>query len=370
MSRRKVVFQVISHFSVGGAQQVAINLSKQLIEDTDFHIITVFKKNIVKGFSDSIKEDLDKNSIIFHESSVNNSKIGILLLPFRLIYLVLKFRPIVVHAHTEIPDISIFFFLKYFSFFMPKMRLIRTIHNTVLWSKWEFIGKMVEKYFSMKGVFTVTISKGVDQSFKKFLNSHNIVLPLMTLIPNGVSEPSKDGKKFDGLVNQKKNILFAGRFERQKGIEKLCDIILTSSEPNFFHIIGDGSMKDYISTKLKDMTNFKIHDPYHDLANILHSFDYLVMPSLHEGLPLLTIESLLAKTPVVANNIPGLNETVPPNYPFLVENNSLEIYNIIFDKKLLPADYECICNLGYEYAREEFSLIAMQKRYNRLFFND
>ncbi len=53
------------------------------------------------------------------------------------------------------------------------------------------------------------------------------------------------------------------------------------------------------------------------------------MPSHFEGLPLTSIEASFSGVPVIAAHAPGLDETLPENWPlkFHLENND-ELYSI------------------------------------------
>lgn len=55
-----------------------------------------------------------------------------------------RYKPAIVHTHTEVPDLSTYMF-NFFGW-LPnwrKIKIVRTIHNTELWTDWKGIGKMV-----------------------------------------------------------------------------------------------------------------------------------------------------------------------------------------------------------------------------------
>ncbi len=54
------------------------------------------------------------------------------------------------------------------------------------------------------------------------------------------------------------------------------------------------------------------------------------MPSLFEGLPLTAIESSLSGTPVIINAAPGLEETLPSDWPLKAERNNVDSFCHIF----------------------------------------
>lgn len=365
---KKIIFHLISHFSVGGAQKVAFNIAKSNHSDIEHHIITVYKDKQHSEYARLLKQELSSNNIRFRDSSFYGSKLSILLFPFWFLSLVNKLKPAIIHSHTEIPDMALYSFMNLFGRLFSGIQYVRTIHNTVLWSGWQKLGQKVEKNFYKKGVINITISNSVDSHFKDFLSTIPLSNQQTKLIFNGL-EVKTGAKKFESLKLGKRNLLFAGRFEPQKGIKALCDIIIAMNKHNavFFHLIGDGSMKQFMEDQLKDCNNYTIYPPYHGLDLVLNSFDYLIMPSLHEGLPLLTIESLFCKTPVIANNIPGLNETLPPNYPYLVERNNLQKYIDLLLASFDEQEYQKIAEEGKQFVSEKFSLAKMQDEYYKIY---
>lgn len=70
-------------------------------------------------------------------------------------------------------------------FFWVNPKYIHTIHNTELWNEWKGIGKMVERFYVK--------------------HQCNIAISLVEQEP------------FPYLVENKVNVLFAGRLEHQKG---------------------------------------------------------------------------------------------------------------------------------------------------------
>ncbi len=84
-----------------------------------------------------------------------------------------------------------------------------------------------------------------------------------------------------------------------------------------------------LSHKINDMI---LYDPIPDVSNMFYAFDYIFMPSHFEGLGLISVEASLAKVPVIASFAPGLDETLPENWPlrFHLKNNE-ELYSI-FEK--------------------------------------
>lgn len=65
-------------------------------------------------------------------------------------------------------------------------------------------------------------------------------------------------------------------------------------------------MKEKVHKALGALTNVSFYDKIFGLNQYIGDFDYLFMPSNHEGLALMPIEASLAHTPTIINNCPGL----------------------------------------------------------------
>ena len=177
----------------------------------------------------------------------------------------------------------------------------------------------------------------------------------------------KGQKRFVQLVPNKKNILFAGRLEEQKGIKTLVEVVnrLKDNQEYFFHIIGNGSQKNELSG-LKG-NNYRLYKKIYDLASYICSFDYMFMPSNFEGLALTAIEACMSKTPVIINSCKGLEEIFPSDWPLKVKNNSIDEYMEIFNNKLPNLNRQNLIDTIFQYASKCFSIEQMQQKYEKIY---
>lgn len=298
-------------------------------------------------------QDFQRSGINYHRSPCRFKKVGIILFPFWFLWLFIKYRPQIIHTHTEIPDFATYLF----HFINPfPVKFIRTIHNNVLWSDWTFIGKRVETFF-INRKSSIAISKSTKESYQILYNQSEI-----PVIVNGVE--SVNQRKFENLRDDKLNILFAGRFERQKGIEQLIKVVaaLKENDKYHFHIVGHGSLQKEIANNLEG-SNYTLYEKIYNLSTYLGSFDYLFMPSNFEGVPLTPIEASMARTPTIINSCQGLVDVFPDDWPLSVINNSIEEYLDIFNVKLKNSDYKKLSDEACEFAVKHFSISVMQKNY-------
>lgn len=346
------IVHIITHFDLGGAERIVLNICEQKHDNIQFHLFEV-----VRGegkFSEQFIKEMKQNGIIFHRAPKVSNKIGILLFPFRFQVLVLQIYPRIIHSHTEVPDLGLYLWSRCFGWVRPKIKIVRTIHNTKLWSDWKKIGHYVERYFKHKHA-NIAISRSVQDCYNLEYGEK------APIIYNGIGEVEQVA--FEGLDASKKNILFCGRFEQQKGIGVLVKLVKKLANRNdlLFHIVGKGSLKDEIDS-LRNQSNVRLYDRIYNIAGKMGSFDYVFMPSEFEGLALTSIEASFAKTPVIANRCPGLDETLPEDWPLFADDNDVNAYLKIFNG-LNDLDREALSEKAYLYAKAHFSLKKMQQEY-------
>ena len=354
---RNRVFHIITHFDIGGAERIAINISKSSSAKWEYHIVEVVRGT--SDYSSAMIDELRTYNIKFHRSPIRNNKLGIILFPIWFLGIYLKFRPQIIHTHTEVPDLAIYLFHIVQKFTLQKIKYIRTIHNIKLWTDWGKIGSIVEKFF-MRHHANIAISRAVQESYKTHYNESP------TIVFNGIEMTSQ--RKFEGLVEDKINILFAGRLEYQKGVDELVAVVSHfANDPMLvFHIVGNGSQKFKVE-QLSNFSNVFYYDTIYNLSQYLFSFDYVFMPSNFEGLATLSIESSFGKTPVIINSCGGLEETLPADWPLKVKNNSVQSYISIFNNLPSQDIYRKLADIGYEYAYKNFTIKKMQQNYEYIY---
>lgn len=137
-----------------------------------------------------------------------------------------------------------------------------------------------------------------------------------------------------------------GRMVWQKGFEffiKAIPKILEVTPDARFLLVGDGSLRPDLENLARELdvydrvifTGFRS-----DIQQLLSTLDVLVVPSLLEGFPMITLEAMAMATPVVATRIHGITEQIvdgkegiliPPRNP---EALATAVQRLITDKQL------------------------------------
>lgn len=366
------VVHLISHFDMGGAERVAASIAKSNNAEVEYHVVEVMRGH--SAYTNAFLMELKGAGIHCHRSWMPDvrfhflvERLAALLFPLTFLSLFLKLKPDVIHVHTEGPDMCAVAFFKVFPWLKKHCRIVRTIHNTCLWTGQSKIGRAVETFYQKHGV-NVAISKGVAE---KYVEVYGGAEP--TIVYNGVCKVEQ--KAYKGVRKDKINVIFSGRFERQKGISTLIETIKGLPEDSLyhFHIFGDGSLREEIEAALGGKDNVSINPPLFWLSSYLASFDYMIMPSAFEGLSIVAIEAAMAGLPNIISDIAGLKETLPIDWPLKASAGDAQAFINLFTEKIPrlgarnDSEYERLSTQAKEHVEELFSIATMQTNYEAIY---
>lgn len=134
--------------------------------------------------------------------------------------------------------------------------------------------------------------------------------------PNRYGNDGNDGN--DGNVGGGTgcNLLFVGRLAAVKGLPVLFDALerLQATHSDIrLTIVGDGPDREALEMRAKglgEMVRFVGYKSQNEVAEMLGEADIFVLPSFAEGLPVVLMEALAARVPVVTTRIAGVAELV------------------------------------------------------------
>jgi glycosyltransferase involved in cell wall biosynthesis len=231
-----------------------------------------------------------------------------------------EFRPDLIHFHSETPE-ACGAVMAQFSGYGRRVPLVRTIHNSVVWRYWPRIGRWCDRRLAHAAI--ACVSEAACEEFRRYRHDSGAHPPPFEpcVIYNGVSTPVREPAGLrDATVRR---VLFAGRFEPQKGTDMLCAAIplvqLPQGVKGELTFVGHGahqSLVDALAETPPPGWTITVQPPVAKLADHFPHFDLVVMPSRFEGLGLVAIEATLAGVPVVATDAPGLREALPADYPW------------------------------------------------------
>ncbi|NIK79540.1 glycosyltransferase involved in cell wall biosynthesis [Paenibacillus castaneae] len=233
--------------------------------------------------------------------------------------------------------------------------------DTKPWKKQLFA--FVEKVLALRTDFIINISK------HEYEMSINYGLPAKksVVVYNGVSDaPSANLLPFT-VDENKINLLYVGRFDRQKGFDLLLELFNEQKFTNVvLYLVGDTVLEEINyefpanAVKIGWVNNSEI-DRY------MKACDAVIVPSRWEGFGIVAIEALRNKKPVIASNrgaLPEIIEHGVNGYIFDFDQKK-ELADIIhsLDKNTL----EAMGSTGETIFYDKFHSDKMNKQIDRLY---
>jgi glycosyltransferase involved in cell wall biosynthesis len=369
--KRLRVMQVITHLGLGGAERVAFTLMKGLLDCFDFDLFAVLG---VQPGQLGAEFQIEARAMGLRQFTGTNVPIkygGMLLAGRQLAKAIKLAQPDVIHLHTEIPE-SAYAAAVVLDSKIADVPLVRTIHNSVYWTPWRRMGRWCER--RMPRPFIAAVSQPALAAFVQLRQESGLRAPPFPprLIFNGVSV-ERVNRNQDARVPGPIHLLFAGRFEDQKGADLLPEILrrVRPPRPCELTIYGRGTYERVLQQLASNPPpgwTVHLHPPVPNLSSLMSSFDLLLMPSRFEGLSLVAIESLLLGLPVVATSAPGLRDGFPADYPWMAPPGDAVAYAELLGRVLNETqNWPFVVESGRGFAREQFNVERMCEEYRKLY---
>lgn len=357
------ILHCVTHFSLGGAEEVVLSIVSELHSQATFGVLGVFD-TAPNPVGRRMCAELASLGIPFW---TGQPRIGHLTDVLRgsqvLTRCIREFRPSIVHLHTELPE-ACYAAARWSSHRLRGMRVVRTIHNTRYWSGKERVGRLVDRAIGASRI--IAVSRGASAAFAAFRDCE---ADAPEVIHNGVKiQPA--GKRMTRPSDGSVRALFAGRLEFQKGADILPTIldrvVLPANTSLHVEVIGEGSYAGFLaaSSLSSSGVTLSVHPPLASLCDELPLYDLVLMPSRFEGLGLIAVESLLAGVPVIITDAPGLIETVPNGYRYVARAGDVDSFADVLTAALHSrASWQAEVDAAQPMCRERFSRAHMGRRY-------
>lgn len=224
------------------------------------------------------------------------------------------------------------------------------------------------------------LKKQIEKSVKQF-NSLVVLNPTekekwknvidAQVIPNPLTIEVTSTSNLDS-----KNIIFVGRLEYEKGVDRLIDIweqIYRDNTNWSLHIYGTGTMENKLRDliRIKELKNISIHKPVPDIKSQYLDSSLLLLTSRYEGFGLVLIEAMSCGLPCIAFDCPyGPRNIIKNNINgFLIENGNIK--EMIDKIKIFINDKSLRVTMGNEAAKstQSYQPKYIMKQWNDLFNN-
>jgi 2-deoxystreptamine N-acetyl-D-glucosaminyltransferase/2-deoxystreptamine glucosyltransferase len=139
----------------------------------------------------------------------------------------------------------------------------------------------------------------------------------VTVVPNAAPAPPVLGARDDlrrahGLDGP--TLVFAGRVTRQKSLEAGLEAVARTDGVTLL-VVGDGPELEAARRRAAELgldgrARFLGSRPRHEVLELLHAADGLLLPSSWENFPHAVVEALAVGSPVIATSVGGVAEVV------------------------------------------------------------
>jgi L-malate glycosyltransferase len=167
-----------------------------------------------------------------------------------------------------------------------------------------------------------------------------------------------------------------GRLTPVKGHETLLRVAALLKERGKLRylIVGDGPLMQRLVSLTRELGMEReviLAGQRHDVYDLIHCMDVFVLPSVHEGIPMVLLEALALNCPVVASRVGGIPEVIEHRTSgLLVEPGNMEelkgaIERLMDDKPFADE----LAMRGRRRVEEEFSAALMAQRTADLYYS-
>jgi glycosyltransferase involved in cell wall biosynthesis len=181
---------------------------------------------------------------------------------------------------------------------------------------YRFVDQLTERY--VKRFIVVSDSLKQILMERRGIPAHQVVRVYNGIELSQYHPDAQYGKlrKEWGIPQRVPLIGAVGRLVWQKGFEffikAVSEIVGVIPEAKFL-LVGDGPLRERLealSEELRVRDNVIFTGFRSDIKKILSAIDILVIPSILEGFPMITLEAMAMAKPIVATNIDGITEQI------------------------------------------------------------
>lgn len=263
----------------------------------------------------------------------------------------LKNAIILVHARKLLP-----FLIVLNKIFFLRARIIYISHSIYL----------THRKVTLFPKEVISISSKVTENLMHFFG---VKEEQISLIHNGIRDVRGEGKmheyKKDGIIK----ILYIARIDKWKQQVEIVKNLTNKILPNIvIHFAGIGDEFQILQKECLKSNTFKALGFIENVNALIQEYDYILLYSLKEGLPISLVEAAMNAKPVLSNDVGGSLEICIHNKNgFLIQDNWEDLINKINAlDRISKVDYDKLSVSSREIYMEKFKYELMIEKYVEL----
>lgn len=346
---------VLPMSKLSGAEKLALILCKNMIKYEPIVVCggeglkNIFEDNGIKSYSINFSNNILKNAKelkkIIEENDIK-----------------------IIHAHDNNASINSYITKKLYKL---NIKIVSHIHSCYPWLKVNSKNKKIDEFFRKKYDYNIACGKLVYDYYTKnssYVNKNNTIILSNAIDISEIKEYMfNDTEKIyeEFKIPRNKTILgFVGRLTEAKGIIPFIKEVSKNREKFndcIFLLVGSGEQKMEVKSLLR---NLKLNDLFiltghqDNVYKFYPIIDIFFLPSLYEGLPMVILEAMSFKKPIVAMDVGSINELVKNDKTgILIEaENYKKFLEGLKELKEQKIKRENLMNNGFNYVKKNFDI--------------
>jgi len=231
--------------------------------------------------------------------------------------------------------------------------IIATEHGIDLWRHSNYLFNILDRFSAKVNKFRIGVSQAVCDMLKKI----GVDQAKIICIENGIdvdrfniSVDISSKKRELGISERATVIGTVGRLVEQKGHRYLLEaakMVVNKFPDAKFIIIGDGPLRGELEEQALNLgvkENIVFTGGREDIPELMAIMDIFVLPSITEGLPLVLLEAMVSKKPIIGTRVGGIPEVIedgvtgllvePANSGGLANQIAILLMNAVDRKKM------------------------------------